>query len=451
MAYSPNPSSAQPPDPRRAFWLRQAAYVQHKVNVAWWLQSFLPVFCALSFVIACLVVVQRHTLDQNRYVWTAYGVTTVICALTCLLWVKKRFFTRAEVLVQLDTVMQLHNRLSSAFAGVGAWPPAAAVHDGLRWRWEPIICPVLLSAAVLAIAFWIPVRGTPTIIPRPTHKPLAWAEMTATLERLQQSDLIQEKTIERLRAQLLQLQNQAPQRWYMQSTLEATDALRQQMAHALDQLTQDLRQMAGVVSELVTRPPHAGTAALQDLREQFGRALDGLAFGQMPLHDQHLKPLRRIDPDSLKGLSRDQLAQLKAQLRNGLATLREIPRRGAPGDAVEARDGHFGAAVPPPSPGANGPGQGGINRGPGTAPLALSPRPGFGGLQRLEVLRGADTPDPDAPHHTTYHTKQPDVDRSQMHTITPGGTARVQGGGSAAVWKQTFTPTEREVLQRVFK
>ena len=53
----PQSSSKQENAERGAFWLRHAARVQRKVNVAWWLQLFLPAFCGISLVFACLVVV----------------------------------------------------------------------------------------------------------------------------------------------------------------------------------------------------------------------------------------------------------------------------------------------------------------------------------------------------------------------------------------------------------
>ena len=445
MVYDPiqPTSSTQADNQRRIFWLRQAVHLQRKVNVARWLQSFLPALCGLSFVISCLLVLERYLFDQSRYVWAVYGVTVCVCALTCLILVQKYFFSTGEALVQLDVVMQLHNRLSSAFAGIGEWPQVTDVHDGLRWRWGQTISPVLFSVVVLAMAFWIPIRNAPAIFERPTHKPLAWTDMALTLEHLEQSDIVQHKAIDHLQAQLWQLENQPPQHWYSHSTLEATDALRQQMDHALAQLAQQLQQMASVVSKLERQAPDAGTPALQDLSAQFAQTLDGLSLGRMPLGEQHLKLLQRIDPHSLKGLSREELAHLKETLRNGMATLREMPGHG--------RQGYAGNEPGQDGFSENEPGQGGIDRGPGTAPLTLSPRPGFGGLDRLEVVRGADEPDTNEPYITSYSVKQPDADRAQPHSITPGGTARVQGDGGAAVWKHTFTPDEREVLQRVFK
>lgn len=477
-------SSKQENAQHEAFWLRHAERVQRKVNVAWWLQLFLPAFCGASLVFACLVVVERRTLEHSRYAWPAYGVALCVCALICLGLAKKYFFSTGDGFVQLEAVMRLHNRLSAACAGVGSWPSPVEVHHGLRWRLGTMVWPVLLSLVMLGMAAWVPMPHEQTTIEKPTHKPVAWEQMASALEIIEQSSLVQEQAVDLLKAQLEQLQDQPAEHWYEHSSLEAGAALRRHMENALEKLENDLRQMDAVLSELAQTQPDSGTQALQDLGEQFGKALDGLELGRLPLNEQLRDSLRHLDRQNLKGLSQDELAQLKAQLRDGAAIVKQAKRSGRQHPRGAARQGEqpvdgwdessdqclfgqgdsagcgYSAEAGSNSPFANNsaqstqgntPGQGGITRGPGTAPLELEPRPGFGGLDRLEVVRSADAPDEDDQPTIGYSKEKPDVDRSRPHTMTPGGAAQAQGEGGAAVWKHTFTPEERDVLQRFFK
>ncbi len=81
---------------RGAFWLRQAERVQRKMNLAWWLQLFLPSFCALSLAFACLQAVLRHAFIQSGYVWAGYAIALCICVLVCLRLAKKHFLTTRD-------------------------------------------------------------------------------------------------------------------------------------------------------------------------------------------------------------------------------------------------------------------------------------------------------------------------------------------------------------------
>ncbi len=322
-----------------------------------------------------------------------------------------------------------------------------------------------------------------TTAKRPAHQPMAWERMASALEMLEQSDVLQAQAIDAFKEQLQQLQQQAAEHWYEHSTLEAGDTLRRHLEHALETLAGDLRQIGAVLSELGEEPSRAGTPAWQHLREPFGQALDGLELGRLPLQEQLLGQLETLDRNHLTGLSQDEVTRLKEQLRSGAAIVREAQRRSRLGQhhadrqwgdkrnggdkrfapcpfgegdgdcstfSDSGREGQSVEAGEPSAPGSM-PGQGGITRGPGTAPLQLEPRPSFEFLKRLQVVQGADAPKDDDQPNIFYSREAPQVDRSQAHTRTLGGDAQVQGDGGATVWKHRFAPAERDVLERFFK
>lgn len=450
-----------------AFWYRRAAHVQRKVNCGWWLQYFCPVLFGLSLVWAGAIMTERYLYAHSGYGWTSYGITIGIAMLICRWWAKPRFYSRRDGLVHLEAALRLHNRLSAAHAGVGPWPPAQAVHDGLRWRSNPLVWPLALAGLMLNIAAWLPMQPPSAPLLTPTHSPVAWERMETALDALEQSELLQDKAVEAFRTPLTQLQQQPSEQWYTHHTLEASDALRAQLEHTLEQLEHDLQHMTSALDTL-NQPSEPHSKTLRELREPFNQTRDQLAFGRMPLSEQVLDTLDMIDRDSLQGLSQSELSDLKAQLRQGSASIRDARRRSRHGrHALFVED--RGSALSEPCLSGDSDcvrqrqlsqqgmtsggeaGQGGITRGPGSAPLTLDPRPKQSSAGRIEVIRGADTPDENDDYTRKFSRSAPEVDRSQAHALSLGGAAPDEGGRDTAVWQQTFTPEERDVLQRFFK
>jgi hypothetical protein len=68
-----------------------------------------------------------------------------------------RFFSLRDALVRLEVSLQLHNRLTAADCGVGAWPaPATDARDGFRWRLAKIFVPVVTSVMLVWAASSVP-------------------------------------------------------------------------------------------------------------------------------------------------------------------------------------------------------------------------------------------------------------------------------------------------------
>lgn len=253
----------------------------------------------------------------------------------------------------------------------------------------------------------------------------------------------------------------------MHQTLEASDALRAQLEHTLEQLEHDLQQMTSAL-DVLSQPSSPHSKTLRELREPLNKSRDQLALGRMPLHQQLLDTIDMIDRESLQGLSQSELEHLKSQLRQGTASVREARRRSRHGRHTPFTE--HGLSASPEScqpgeshclrqsqPGRQGStsggqtGQGELARGPGSAPLTLDPRPKQTGAGRIEVIRGADAPDENDDYTRKYSRSAPEVDPSQTHTLSRGGAASDARGRDTTVWKQTFTPEERDVLQRFFK
>lgn len=462
------PTTDQASTDAAAFWYRCAAHVQRKVNCGWWLQYFCPVLFGLSAIWAGTILTERYLYAHSGYGWAGFGITTCMAMLICRWWARPRFYSQRDGLVHLEAALRLHNRLSAAHAGVGPWPPIQAVHDGLRWRSYPLVWPLVLAALMLNAAVWLPMQPPSSPLVLPTHPPVAWERIETALDILEESNLLQDKAVEAFRDPLTQLQQQPPEQWYTHSTLEASDALRAQLEHTLEQLEHDLQHMTSILDKLHQpskfHPKNPKT--LRELREPFNQTRDQLALGRMPLSEPMLDTLDMIDPDSLQGLSQSELDDLKAQLRQGTASIREARRRSRHGRPLaEDRSGASSEPCSPEDsdcvwqaqPGRQGTtaggaaGQGGITRGPGTAPLTLDPRPKQSSAGRIEVIRGADTPDENDDYTRKFSRSAPDVDRSQAHALSLGGAAPSERGRDTAVWKQTFTPEERDVLQRFFK
>jgi hypothetical protein len=97
-----------------------------------------------------------------------------------------------------------------------------------------------------------------------------------------------------------------------------------------------------------------------------------------------------------------------------------------------------------------GVGSGGVNRGPGAAPLVLDDRESRLGTNNQEALSNPDlsraTP---ADLIGIGHDKH-EVDKS---TVAPrhAGAAGNTGEGGEQVWKESLSPEERAVLKRYFK
>ncbi len=187
-------------------------------------------------------------------------------------------------------------------------------------------------------------------------------------------------------------------------------------------------------------------------------ALSGLQNSPLELDPALLKELALADPKNLKSMSKEQLDQLREALKKGAGAGAGQGMGQEPGDGEG--DGDALAKLLEQLENGSGeglgegdesfPGQGGINRGPGSAPLTLSKEENAFGTEKNEGVSSQDMSRARLSTQLGLQNGKHDVDKTYDG---PGeaGKAASAGQGGEQVWRETLTPEEKAVLKRVFR
>ena len=425
---------------RSTFWRRRARRTALRYNLGCLLGHFLPASLGLSALFACALLIVRERGPIGAGVWTAYGVGLLACLLFAWARARRGFFTLPDALARLDWQMGLHNRLSAAAAGVGAFPVPRAVADGYAFRWRRIVPPLAAAVALVWTAACLPLSKHAAVFV-PAVPPAAWTQAAHWIDNLQKSGLLQEPALAEARERLEQLQRQPARDWYSQSSLEAGDSLRDQTAQSIDALQHDLRSTLGNLDAMQKFTDQTSAAEIKSTGENLDYALKGLELGNLPLNQDLLKQLKEADLGNLKTLTPEQMDELKRRLKEGAQVCEACLQ---PGDAKGDPKGVVLVAAPPIKDGK-------IVRGGSTQPLSLNEKPTDLGTSARDALSN-----PDLSHALPGDTVG--VGKGE-HTVDPakytgpaaGGTITSPGTGGETVWRDDLTPSERGVLKNFFK
>jgi hypothetical protein len=419
----------------RDFWVGAARRLALRRHVAAWAEVFLPAALAIATLVAVTMLAMRlmgHTESSLAPLWIALWGALGLSALACLFIPMRRPFSLADALARLDEVGHLHNRLTSAHAGIGPWPaPEPRIRDTVRWNWGRLGTPVLTAGLVLAAAVLIEIPKL-NISARPNEEPIAWTQLASWLQTLQQAKIIDQPALDKLKEQVEDLRNQPEKDWYSQSSLEAGDALRAQTSQSLQQLETNLEKASDLMSE---SQQSTSASELQTLSASLKEAVQGLASGNLAANKDLTAKLGSFDPSSLKSLSPQQLQELQQRLQNGAKVCSQCVGP----NAMATTTGTTGQ-YPSGHPGGGGP-----------ADLNLDQT-----AENLHTknLQGATNSDPSRalPAEVIAVAKG----KHHVDTTTPagpvaGGGISSAGQGGDAVWRESLTPDERQVLQNYFK
>lgn len=426
-------NNVAPVEKSPAFWRSRARRVQWLFNGAWWIEASIPIIFAASVAMTIMVLAGRGLNWPPVWFAIGGGILALLTLVFSFLRARRHFISANEARARLDDMLALQTRLSAAADGIGAWPRNAAWHAGVwRWNLRRVLAIPGICAALLAGAFFIPVSTATPITQRPMVKPPALTNVEEWLEELAKNPALDPSSLEPVREQAEELAQQKPEEWYSHSSLEAADHLQVKMQAGMRALSENAAKLDRLLGEDLSGLSGAqGTA----WNEQLHGALAAME-GSLPALDPQLaSQLREIDPSKLRGLSKEQLENLRNQLRQGKTACTECLGEKA---GTEEGEGET-------------PGQGAVTRGRGDAPLTLGAKETNLGTTKTEMLESKDLDQPALGDRVGVSAGQHEVVKTETSNAS-GGQVAAGGAGADAVWIQpSLAPEERRRLRQFFQ
>lgn len=442
-------------------WQRRAATLAGRLNFAWWLERFnallLVVLGVAAVVLLTLRTMRPEILEASRAGWIA-AVLLPALALGAWSMARRRFVDARAGLVRLEDRLSLHNGLSAAAAGQGPWPELPGGdwrHAAFRWNAFRAGFPSIAALALLALAWWVPLPARGPSVAAPKVEPGAWEQMEDWLETLQEEDLIAEEKIEQIESKIEELRERPEDEWFSHSSLEATDTLRESLATELQEIANELAKLERAMNSLQSFGGEMSDAAREQLVREYEEALEALQNSGMGVNEELLRQLGGIDPSKLGkettgNLTAEQMKQLQQQLGQAGGALGSM--EGLPGLGGEMMAGQPGLGEGFGEGFGEGqlPGQGGVTRGRGDAPLQFGEKESNLGTANLEQIKNEDLSRATLGEVLGLGETEREIDESATGPAS-AGSIRGAGKGGDAVSRQSLLPGEQAVLKRYFK
>ncbi len=443
---------------RESAWNQLAGRLQRKINLAWWWQSLAApwLISAITFSIIILFVRQSNPaliISPTIAIGLVLGLF-IIHSLAAYLIAKKRFISRQECLVKLESNLELDNALTSAQMGLRDWPILpSAVPKLLRWNKLRILIPSAVAIITTCASFALPVSAKETN-ESDINEPRLWSQIETQLEEIKATQVAEDPYFTNIEEQLEKLRQQPKSDWFNHSSLEASDHLKQQMLSDANELKKSLSSGANQLQRMAeAKNQPAQQKAAADAMQQ---ALQQMRKGKMQANQDLLKQLQGENQNGLQQLSKEQLEKLKEQWQQAAQDM-----QGAlPGDDGDWKDQQWEAADGDQEcdgcgkKGCDGEscegGRGGVNRGPGTNKKLLGKEHQADEQGNRSPLK-SDLSARSLPGDL-LETSEIEHDKSAK-PFSPSSSQQSQnsGEGGDRVWRDSLMPDEQKALKNFFE
>jgi hypothetical protein len=445
-------------EPHKTAWQGLAKSVAGKINTAWWLDKLGVPLVVAALTISCGILVARRELPAIPWMNVSLGAVAVLLVIGAIAWwlAKRHFESPEQAMVRIEATMKLRNSLSAAQAGVTPWPEAPKkVDDGTNWHWPRLITPLLASAIFITGSILLPVSARTNPDAGGTDEPQAWRDLEADIEALAEDDTVQEEYLDELEKKIEELRKQDEEDWFNHSSLEATDALKKAHGAEVEQLERNLRRAERALNSLQKNAGKLGEGKQQHLLNEFEDALNQMKNGAMKPNKELLEKLGDLDPKNLGNLNQDQLDQLRENMREHAGKCEGGQAGGAgQGGGAGQKDWLDEMLEENPNGGegqnGEGAGNGGRNRGPGTAPGVLGRLGDDVETGKMEGLEAEDLSRTLPGDLLDVIDGEHDVERKDIG-IREGGNIEDAGKGGDRVWRDSLDPEEKKALKEFFK
>ena len=397
------------------------------------MEMFVPIGAAVTLLLVAAVLLVRRIAPAQAGLGAITVALLAIAAAAAFWRARRHFVSEADTRALLDYSLGLRSRLSAASAGVGEWPQGGQSAAVFHWKGARILVPLLACAALLVAAFLVPISSNAARGTQVTAKPPALAEVEEWLERLEQEPAVEPESVAALQEQTDEIAHQDPEKWYSHASLEASEHLRQQLGAGLRNLDAAAAKLESLLAD-VEQSAVGSEADAAEWKSDLQAALAGLDASALGLDARLAQQLREIDPSKLRAIDPERLRELQKQLRDARGVCKECLGEG---EAEEY------AVV------AGGAGRGGVNRGPGTAPLTLNETASEAGSTKTEAVSNEDLSRAAPGDLLAVSAGEHEVDRTVAPQNAAGGRA-VSGAGADAVWNATNLPPDEQQRLRAF-
>lgn len=424
-----------------AFWSRRAGREARRFNFGWWLQMFLPWVVGLGIVGSVAILALRSADREAAPAAIAIGGLALAGLVVALIRARRRFLTRDEALTRLDADLRLHNRLTSAAQGVGDWPaPAADAALALRWNWKALWWPPLVAAALVLAALVMPLPQLKAKAVAAKAEPPAWGAIQEKLTELRKQEVVQKEPVEEMQKALDALRKQPSDQWFRHDSLEAGDHLQSQLDQALSVFAKSAEISLGAMEAARQIEENQVQALNQPLNDALNQALRNMEMGKLPLDEKLLAKMKGLDTSKIRQLSAEEYKALSDKLKEGAGEsgAGKYDPNGKPGsDLLSALSQQ--------------PGEGGVSRGPGAAPMSLKDNETHLGTTKTEISENKDLSHAAMGDLMGLGTGKHKVDEGAYKGPEAGGSMSSKGSGGDAVWEQAATPAEQQALTAFFE
>jgi len=418
--------------------------------------------CGLACVFAGLVLFGlgiAGRMNDWGWVWTLPVIAPAIFGFT-VAWMLSTALRSKKSSIQtgfarLDHTLGLHSALSSAAAGRGKWPALPANSDDLlRFNWMRILPPWLLCVLLTVAGLLIPLPAE-SIAAGKIPPPRSHEEIAALISELQGVEAFRKDDLDQLQHQLDEIRKQPPENWYRHSSLEAVDHLQTGLQEQLRAMESELNNAASSLATLEAVDESMTSAEKQRLAGEFKAALQGLKNASPGLNQNLMGALSGIDPADLKSLSSGELKQMLEQMKAAANACRNCQggdrggMNGGNGEAQSELNDLLGSGEVPGPGQQEGPGRGGIQRGPGVAALPLRRNPTNLATDKPEILQTEDFSRARPGDAIGATDTEHELDKSPVGPRTGG--AATAGKGGEAVSRDTLVPSEKAILRSYFR
>lgn len=441
------------------FWTAAERRLARVINWGWVLAYARRILIFSALVVGAANLLARIFLPRQQVLvfWWVISLVLLLVLLLAIVFARKRFSKVDDARVRLESALHLNSQLSAAHDQVGAYPSIPEkLHLPLKWKWENLLWSLLLSVLIVLSSDWIPLSHREPVRDYKAEKPKEIREMETWIDRLKQEDVVDEAALEKAEEKIEQLLQRPQEQWFQESSMEAAQHLREQLEQDLKKLAQNLKEAQDAVPKDYEDPKSSPLAHPQGMKAMQDALKNMMEKGLKPGEELSQKAEEALQ--QLSSLSPEDLEKLQEALEKNSKALQEA--LGNSPDLGEIagemlREGKGKTSGEEEKKGGGGePGEGGIQRGPGEAPLVMKNEASTTSSQALDTIASRlDMERVAAGEALDERTVQPDPKKQQKESggAEHGGGARTSTTGSNAPISPSLMPQEKAFLREVFR